>query len=61
MYAARKNFEFCNMLLAALYALRKNLEKTHIRQIRAKNSLKIAQKGSNLAKNALVSIWILSG
>ena len=37
MYAARKNFEFCNMLLVAKYALRKNLEKTHIRKIRAKN------------------------
>ena len=46
MYAARKNFDFYNMLLAALYALRKNLdlEKAHIHQIRATTSSKIAQK-----------------
>ena len=50
MYAARKNFDFSNMLLAALYALHKNLEKAHIRQIRAKDRSKIAQKGSNLTK-----------
>ena len=49
MYAARKNFKFYNMLLAALYALRKSLEKPHIRQIRANNGSKFDQKGSNLA------------
>ena len=50
MYAARKNFDFYNMFLAALYALRKNLEKAHIRQTRAKNGSKIAQNGLNLVK-----------
>ncbi len=44
MYAARKNFEFYNMLLAAKYAPRKNLEKMHRRQIRAKKMLKFRRK-----------------
>ena len=46
MYAARKNFEFCNMLLAALYALRKNLEKAHIRQICATKTIQKSPKGT---------------
>ena len=44
MYGARKNFEFCNMLLVAKYTLRKNLEKAHIRQIWTTKGSNFVQK-----------------
>ena len=53
MYTARKNFDFCNMLLVAKYTLRKNLEKAHIRRIRAKNGSNFAQKESNLGNTGI--------
>ena len=46
MYAARQNFEFCNMLLVAKYAPRKNLEKTHIHKICTKSGSKFPKKSS---------------
>ena len=40
-----KTFNFYNMLLAAKYAPRKNLENTHIRQIRANKCWNFVQNG----------------
>ena len=56
MYAALQNFEFCNMLLVAKYTLRKNLEKAHIPQIRAKHGSNFTQKKQILANPGLFSV-----
>ena len=62
MYAPGKNFlcthlvktlNFYNMLLAAKYAPRKNLEKAHIRQIRTNKSGNVVQKLSIFANPGL--------
>ena len=46
-----KTLNFYNMLLAAKYAPRENLEKTHIRQIRQKIVRNVGQKWLNLGFN----------
>ncbi len=53
MYAPRKKIDFYNMLLAAKYAPRKNLEKMHRREIRATKCSNFIENGSNLAKSVL--------